>query len=482
METWTPHSPMDSQLTYEDAVAFLYGRINFERTQSRGLSKRVFKLDRMQALLERLDNPQARIPAIHVAGTKGKGSTSAMLAAILEAAGYRVGLFTSPHVSTFEERFTVAGQTANAETVVKLVQTVEPHVAAMSRENPVMRPTFFEIITAIGWLHFLAAQVDIVVLEVGLGGRLDSTNVCRPIVSVITNISFDHMAILGDTLAKIAAEKAGIIKPSVPIVSGVVADEARTVIRAVARDNAARLWELDREIHCDYRLFAGIDSAGFDDADARRIHGCVNVETPLNRWDELEIGLVGRHQAINAALALGVVDTLNSTDGSRFQIPPTAPRAALRSVRWPLRIEIVRREPLVVLDAAHNEASMRALTETLAACFPGKRRVLLFGTTADKDVAAMLQIAISGFDEIVLTCYSNNPRALQLEELERLAGQLTDRRFPAASNSAAAWEYAVKRASPDILICAAGSFFFAAEMRELLMVEATSTATRLAIA
>ena len=466
-------------MSYKDAVAFLYGRINFERALPDAESKRVFKLDRMEALLERLDNPQDRIPVIHVAGTKGKGSTSAMLAAILREAGYRVGLFTSPHVSTFEERFTVAGQIASAEAVVELVQAVEPHVTAMSRENAIMGPTFFEVITAIAWLHFLASQVDIVVLEVGLGGRLDSTNVCRPLVSVITNISFDHTSILGNTLAKIAAEKAGIIKPGVPVVSGVIDNEPRTVIRDVAAANSARLWELNRDVQFSYRPTDNVSSENGIQIFHPAI-GRVSVETPLNRWDDIEVGLIGRHQAANAALALAVVDTLNAIPDSKFQVPALAPRIALPSLYWPLRIDIVRRDPLVVLDAAHNEASMQALTETLKECFPHRRRVLLFGTTADKDVPAMLRIAMSGFDEIVLTCYSNNPRALQVAELERLARQSTDRRFPTAKNSSAAWSYACEHTSAEDLICAAGSFFFAAEMRELLSSPATSLATQVA--
>ena len=230
-------------------IEFLYGRINYERVQTGSYSTRDFKLDRVRQLLAGLGDPQEAVPAIHIAGTKGKGTTAAMTAGILEAAGFRVGLFTSPHISAFEERMTVGGRMPAREDIVHLANRVAEETHRMDQWPGQMSPTFFEITMAMGWLWFLFQNVDMVVLEVGLGGRLDATNVCRPLVCVITSISRDHTGLLGSTLAEIAAEKAGIIKPGVPVVSGVQNPEASDVIEEVCREQNAPLTVLDRDIH-----------------------------------------------------------------------------------------------------------------------------------------------------------------------------------------------------------------------------------------
>ena len=214
--------------TYEQAIGFLFDRTNFERTPA--FSKQDFKLDRMRRLLELLDNPQSRLPCIHIAGTKGKGSTAIMLAEMLSAAGHRVGLYTSPHVEAFEERMQVAGQRPTPDQIVDLVRRVQVAVRQCESDPQPFNPTFFEVTTALAWLFFETQQTEIVVLEVGLGGRLDSTNVCSPLTCVLTTISRDHTQMLGSTLSQIAAEKAGIVKPRVPVISGVIGDEAQAVI------------------------------------------------------------------------------------------------------------------------------------------------------------------------------------------------------------------------------------------------------------
>ena len=250
------------------ALRFLMDRIDYERTLSMPCSEEAFKLDRMRELLRRLGDPQNRMPIVHVAGTKGKGSTAAMMAAVLSAAGYRTGLFTSPHLDRVEERIVIDGQPCSAEELAALVELVRPAVEALDRETevekgtgpicrndpegaahklelspcPPLGPTYFEIITAAALCHFARRRVDAAVLEVGLGGRLDSTNVCTPAVSIITSISFDHVKQLGDTLAAIAAEKAGIIKPGVPVVSGVTADEPRKWCGGSPGKTAAGCW------------------------------------------------------------------------------------------------------------------------------------------------------------------------------------------------------------------------------------------------
>jgi dihydrofolate synthase / folylpolyglutamate synthase len=251
-----PQSP--SQLAARQAaIDWLMGRINYERVSVIPYQERQLKLDRMRQLLTRLGQPDAGMKIIHVAGTKGKGSTSAMMAAMLTAAGYRTGVFSSPHLERIEERFSVDGEPCSAEELVSLVDRMRPIVAAMDEEaaaegDPADGPTYFEVTTAMALVHFVERQVDAAVLEVGLGGRLDSTNVCLPAVSVITSISLDHTKQLGNTLAAIAREKAGIIKPGVPVVCGVTEAEPQAVIAAIAREHGCRLIQLENDFGFEY--------------------------------------------------------------------------------------------------------------------------------------------------------------------------------------------------------------------------------------
>ena len=256
-----------------DAERFLAGRIDYERTLSMPNSEAALKLDRMRELLRRLGNPQQAMPIVHIAGTKGKGSTAATIAAVLTAAGLRTGLFTSPHLDRVEERMAVDGRPCPAEEFAELIDSIRPEIEAMDRaaaecNPPEFGPTYFEIITAAALAHFARRRVDAAVLEVGLGGRLDSTNVCSPCLTIITSISFDHTRQLGDTLESIATEKAGIVKPGMTVVSGVRADPARAVIRRATAANGCRLVELgvdfDFEYHPPRHLEAAPSPATFD--------------------------------------------------------------------------------------------------------------------------------------------------------------------------------------------------------------------------
>ena len=230
-------------MTYDEAISFWYGRINYEVRSAGPLD---LKLERMRALLRRLGDPQDRVRLVHVTGTKGKGSTCAMIASVLRATGYRVGLFTSPHLEHVEERIQVNGVPITRAELVACMGDVAPAVRAMEAEAGLPSPTFFEIGTALGFLHFVRRRCEVAVIEVGLGGRFDSTNVCRPLVSVVTNVGLDHTAQLGNTLEEIAYQKAGIIKRRVPVVSGVTQDGPRAVVRAVAAEMDAPLWEVGR--------------------------------------------------------------------------------------------------------------------------------------------------------------------------------------------------------------------------------------------
>jgi len=449
----------------EEALAFLYGRIDYERTPPAGYSSRDFKLDRMQRLLARLGTPYENLPAVHVAGTKGKGSTAVMVGAILSRAGYRTGVFSSPHLDRVEERIAVDGQPCTPEELLGLVERVRPVVAAMDRESsPLGGPTYFEVITALAFEHFVrptdsrSPPVVAAVLEVGLGGRLDSTNVCRPRVAVITSISLDHTRQLGSTLESIAAEKAGIIKPGVPVVSGATAPEARAVIRRVCRERGCRLIELGVDFDFHYRPPRRLEAA--DQPATLDVWNL--VPEPSCGYKDLSLRLAGRHQAANAAVAVAAVAELRRQG---WEIPESAVRGGLAEAACPVRIELLARRPAVVVDAAHNVASVEALLEVLGESFSAHRRLLIFATTREKDVPGMLSRLGRHFDEILFTRYLSNPRAVPPEELEAVAAELRLDRVRVCGDPATAWSTVLSTAGPDDLVCATGSFFLAAEIR-----------------
>lgn len=454
---------MRAVTSYEQAVEFLLGRINYERAPAGSYSVGDFKLERVKRLLGLLDDPQDRIPAVHIAGTKGKGSTAAMIAEMLDAAGYRVGLFTSPHISAFEERMTAGGVRPEPQTLVELVNRLVDPIARLD-QTAGMSPTFFEVTTAMAWLYFAERQTQLAVLEVGLGGRLDATNVCRPEVAVITNISRDHTSLLGSTLARIAGEKAGIVKPGIPVVSGVMNERPRRVVASVCRDKQAMLFQLGREVRHVYRT--ACEPGQFADVLRHAFSGYVGIETPWRQWADVPLPLAGAHQAANAALATAAVDVLSQRG---WNIPHAAVHAGMARVQCPLRIEVLCERPTVVVDAAHNGASMAALLATLKQTFSPRRRLLVFAATRDKDIAALLRLAMPEFDTVVLTQYQSNPRAMPVEQLQRIARKIAGRRLHIAPNPTVAWKLAGRHADVDDLICVAGSFFLAAEMRQLIL-------------
>ncbi len=493
-----------------DAERFLAGRIDYERTLSMPNSEAALKLDRMRELLRRLGNPQQALPIVHIAGTKGKGSTAATIAAVLTAAGLRTGLFTSPHLDRVEERMAVDGRPCPAEEFAKLIDSIRPEIEAMDRaaagcSPPEFGPTYFEIITAAALAHFARRQVDAAVLEVGLGGRLDSTNVCSPCLTIITSISFDHTRQLGDTLESIAAEKAGIVKPGTTVVSGVRTDPARAVIRRAAAAYGCRLVELgvdfDFEYHPPRHLEAAPSPATFDfsisplplgEGPGVRALGegpgkraAANISSPLPLGEgpgvradrRFALSLLGRHQAANTAIALAAVAELRR-DG--WKIPQAAVRRGLIEVVWPARVEVLSRRPAVVLDAAHNVASIKALVKTLDESFTVARQLLVLAATHDKDVPGMLRVLLDHFDHVIFTRYTTNPRSVPPEELQRLASAISPRPLgegpgvravptEIAPTPADAWAAVQRLARPDDLICVTGSFFLAAEMRRLIV-------------
>lgn len=434
--------------TPDEARQLLLDLVDYERRPAP--TSDAFRLDGIRALLAALGNPHERVPVVHVAGTKGKGSTSAMIAAGLTACGFRTGLYTSPHISRVEERFRIDGRVPDEDRFAELVDRLEH--ACRLQPTP---PTYFETVTALAWMHFDTSEVDVAVLEVGIGGRLDCTNVCRPVATVITNVGLDHTRLLGETPAAIAVEKAGIVKPGIPCASGVLEPSAREVVRDICRDRGAPLWEWTSEVTAESEP---VDS--FPPTFAARIR------TPLREWPSLRIPLAGRHQVGNAALAVAALDALAERG---WAIDPATAADGIAGVRWPLRFETVHEDPRVIVDAAHNEPSTIALVEALAAR-PSGRLIGVFACARDKDHVAMLRRFVPACGELVLTRFVGNPRAVDPAELEEVAQRLDDgdTRIHVADDPAAAWTLARERCEPSDIVCATGSFFLAAEIRGLL--------------
>ncbi|MFV0442933.1 MAG: bifunctional folylpolyglutamate synthase/dihydrofolate synthase [Planctomycetaceae bacterium] len=438
------------------AAGFLLGRIDYEKTPPAGNAPGTFRLARMADLLARFDNPQLAIPCVHIAGSKGKGSTAAMTAAMLSAAGYRTGLFTSPHIERFEERIQLNGAPIPSEQFAALVERLKP-VAEEMDPLPLGGPTFFELTTALAWLYFAEVKTDIVVLEVGLGGRLDATNLCRPLVTIITSISRDHTKILGDTPEQIASEKAGIIKPGVPVLTGVTAAGPLQVIGDRAAEQGSPCYVLDRELE-----YVVTDEIQERPDELPRLG--IDLTTPWSMLSQLPVPLPGEHQAGNTALAVSAINLLSAT--SPFVVQGGTIRRGLREVRWPLRIEVLSRQPLLIVDAAHNEASIAALVTTLQKLRVG-RRIGIVAISKDKDAATMLRLLTEAFGDLILTRFLGNPRAFSVDELTRLSGDSTRARLHTAETPAAALTMARELATPADMICATGSFFLAAEVRKV---------------
>jgi dihydrofolate synthase/folylpolyglutamate synthase len=445
---------MDSPLSAEQALAFWFGLVNYEQ---RSPAAADLNLDRMLGLLRRLGDPHRRLRVLHVAGSKGKGSTAAMLASILRQAGYRTGLFTSPHLCDVTERFQVDGQPITSPELTALLNEV--HDCVQSKRGGTEGPfTFFEVATAVGFLHFVRRRVDVAVLEVGLGGRLDSTNVCLPAAALITSISFDHTAQLGNRLASIAWEKAGIIKPGRPAVSGVTVAEARAVIENVCRERRAPL----RQLGQDFRYAAEAGTV----TESGLVRPRLQVTTRQRQWPWMEVNLLGDHQAANAAVAVACVEVVREQG---WHVSDAAVAAGLTGVVWPARLEIVGRRPLLVLDCAHNVASAVALVDTLSASFPPGRRLLVFAGASDKDLDGMFDVLAPHFADAYLTRFLNSPRAVPPEDLAQRLHARGDLPFTVCPTPAEALSAVRAAAGPDDLICITGSVFLAGQVRSLLI-------------
>ncbi len=366
----------------EEAIQYIHST-GWNRGTSPGLT-------RFCTILDRLGNPQDSLRCIHVAGTNGKGSTCAMLDAVLRAQGYRVGLFTSPYIRTFEERICVDGQPIDATSLAMLTERVKA-VADELEEAP----TEFELVTAIGFLYFVQCRVDLVVLEVGLGGRLDPTNVIRsPLLSVITGIDFDHMGLLGNTIQEIAAEKAGIIKEGRPCLYGGEENAACRTIRSLADLRHAPFYTVDRS---SYRKKAAtLKGTIFD----------------FQTYSDVHLSLLGAYQPYNATVVLNALQILQ-TEG--ITISETAIRRGLSDVRWRARFELLECDPIVIYDGGHNPQGVSAAVKSIMEYFPDQKVNLLTGVMSDKDYDAMIEV-LKPIAGAVFTVTPENPRALTAEE------------------------------------------------------------------
>jgi len=454
--------------TRESALAWLDRRINFERVVPATAAPGTFGLGRVRRLLAAVGNPHESFPVVHVAGTKGKGSTVAMLAAALQAAGHRVGRYMSPHVDAIEERICVGGRPISAADLVRAFQAVIPAVEQMDRtaaRRGGNGPTWFEVLTAVAFVHFARARVDLAVLETGLGGRLDATNVSKPVLSIITSISLDHMHLLGSTVGRIATEKAGIIKRRCPVISAAIHPAARRVIESTAARRHAPLLQLGRDFESSYLPPTAADEA--------RSHGLAPgsvavriAAAPAAADIVFQLGMPGPHQAINAAL---VVMAARSLTARGIQVPDRAVVRGLRQVSLPARVETIAHRPLVILDAAHNVASMESLMATLADAAPTFRpRVLVFAASSDKQIDEMLAVVRGHFDHVVVTRYATNPRAATVQQLVASCRRAAIPSPQVATAPAEALRLARSLATPRGLVCVAGSFFLAAEIRAVL--------------
>jgi dihydrofolate synthase/folylpolyglutamate synthase len=435
---------------YATATRWLYEHVDYERLRIVPYNNQTFSLDRMRSLLDLMGNPHDELKCVQVAGTKGKGSTCAMLASMLQACGYTVGMYTSPHLVDMRERITINGQMishADMTDILRGIATLEPKLEEKGL-------SFFEIITAAALRYFADQAVDIVILECGLGGRLDSTTVVTPIVTGVTQISLDHMNILGKTLPEIAREKAGIFKKGVPALSVEQDSSVVPVFEEVAQGVGAQLEFTGRDIDFSYRFEANRELGP---------HTRVCLTTPTSRFEHLPVPLRGEHQALNCGLALAMLDKLR-THG--YNLPEEQVVAGLAQTRIPGRMEQVWSEPRVLIDGAHNAASIQALIRALGAHIAYDSLVLIFGCGQDKDINGMLKQIALGADKVIFTKSRTNSRAVEPEELMTRFIDLTGKMAQTAPSLEDSLKLAGRAVSREDLIVITGSFYLAGEARK----------------
>jgi len=436
--------------SYTKAVNFMLSHTDYEKMRVVRYNTTTFNLERMRTLLKHLGNPHTKFKTAHVAGTKGKGSTCHMLAAMLQAGGFKAGLYTSPHLIDVRERIRINNEMISPQEFVEYTRRVEPIVKKMAAD----RPTFFEIFTAMAFAYFADQKVDIAVIETGLGGRLDSTNVITPEVTGITSISKDHMSVLGHTPVKIAEEKAGIFKKDIPAITCAQSPEVFAVLDRVAKANKTTLQTVGQDIEFSYR---------FECTRPFGPHMRVSLTTEHCRFEHLAVPLMGEHQAINCGLALAMLDKLKQRG---FQFDDAKALEGLATLKLPGRLEVVSRDPHVIIDGAHNAASMQALVRGIGQHVPYDSMVVIFGCNCDKDIDGMLEQISLGADKVIFTQARNNPKASIPAELAHIYTERYGKMAQVAATLADAVDIAERAVTREDLITITGSFYLVGEAKQ----------------
>jgi dihydrofolate synthase/folylpolyglutamate synthase len=429
--------------TYVEAMRYLFKRTDYEKQEHLRYNVTTFNLDRMKKLLSLLGNPHNKFRTVHIGGTKGKGSTATMLARMLESNGYRVGLYTSPHVVHLHERIEINSKTISESEMLKLMNRLYVPVEKLSKTDP---PTFFEIMTALAFLYFLDMKVDIGVIETGLGGRLDSTNVILPEVVGITSLSIDHQQQLGNTIDSIAKEKAGIFKRGVPVITVEQEPAAMKVLKTEAIAANAPLSITGSDIDFSYR---------FETSREHGPHTRICLTTPTSKFEHLRVPLHGKHQAINCGLALAMLDKLKA---SGFKINNEKATEGLHTVSLAGRMEMICNDPRIMIDGAHNAASIRALIHAIGQNIPYDSMVVIFGCNSDKDVNGMLNELQYGADKVIFT-RSNSNKAMSPQDLADRYTEICGKMYQTAVSLGEALQLAKCAVGREDLICITGSFY-----------------------
>jgi dihydrofolate synthase / folylpolyglutamate synthase len=450
----TADSPRRAIASYPDAIKYLDGHINLERMRMGRADRAILTLDRMRALLEALDSPHRDVRCVHVAGSKGKGSTVEMTASCLEACGYAVGIYTSPHLVHIRERIRVNRDSIGHARFAHGMGRVE--TAAASIEAHHGKPTYFELLTALALVHFADQAVDVAIIETGLGGRLDSTNVVQPEVTAITAIQLEHTEMLGTTLEEIAVEKAGIFKPGIAALSVPQSAEVEAVLREKAEAAGTDLEVLSKEIEFSYRFEANVELGP---------HARVSLTSERSAYEHLPVPLKGEHQAHNCGLALAILDRLRDRG---YETPERSVLLGLAMTPANGRMDLVFENPRVVVDGAHNPESIRALVKAIGAHMKYDSMVVIFGCAQDKNVDGMLHMLALGADKVLFTKSSENPRAMDPRELQRRFAEISPKMTQVVPKLKEAINTAHKAIGQDDLICVTGSFYLAGEAKKML--------------
>lgn len=425
---------------YDQSIEYIYGLTKF------GVK---LGLKNVSCLLSLFDNPHLKTKVIHIAGTNGKGSTAAMLLSILKHAGFRIGLYTSPHLIHFQERMRINDDLITKHDVCSLLDRIIPKINIVAKTEGYQHPTFFEVITTMAYLYFFENNVDFAIMEAGLGGRLDATNVCKSIISVITHIDYDHTDRLGNTLSEIANEKGEIIKHNSLTINARQYPEAQKMIEHIARKRRTKLYSVGIEINSDI-ISSNIDGNTF------------HYSGICNKYQSLHIPLAGRYQIENASMAIGATELLNKMS---FKISKQAIYTGLHESRWPGRFEIIQREPMIILDGAHNPNGVTRFVEDLKKYFPNKKIIAVLGAFSDKDYSNILKIIVPHADHIILTM-ANNPRATPTDVLARETLKYISREKIVETVSVdSAIHKALNMAKKNDIVCVTGSLYTVGEAK-----------------